>query len=103
MGSDRFIYLNPNEGGDVTEDFEVGTDKILIVSAVFDRELSSGILAAGSFVIGAVATDTEQRFIYNDITGDLFFDLDGNGAQTQQLITSIDAATGLNFSDIQVL
>ena len=100
-GSDRFVYISPTEGGDTIEDFEVGTDKISLVSAVFG--LSSGVLSENRFTLDTAATDGEQRFIYDNATGNLFFDRDGNGSQGQQLIANVGAGSGFSASDIELL
>ena len=100
-GRDTFVYTSAQEGGDTIEDFEVGVDKISPVSAVFG--LTTGVLPGSRFVVDTTASDREQRFIYNDTTGDLFFDRDGNGSQGQQLIANVGAGTGLSSSDIQLL
>jgi len=100
-GNDLFIFSSPGEGGDTITDFEVGVDKISPVSAVFG--LPSGPLPGSRFGLGTAATDGDQRFVYDDGTGDLFFDADGNGSQGQQLIANVGAGTGLSSSDIQLL
>lgn len=104
-GNDSFVYFSPAEGGDTITDFEVGTDAIAIVSPAFGGGLSSGSLSSAQFLIGSAATDSDQRFIFDDDSGDLFFDLDGSGSASQQLIANIAFAFGSNFSasDIQLL
>lgn len=102
-GNDSFVFISPTEGGDTITDFEVGTDKITIVSTAFGGGLSSGSLSLAQFTIGSSATDSNQRFIFDDAAGDLFFDLDGSGTQGQQLIANVGAGTGFSASDIQLL
>ena len=41
--------------------------------------LSTGTLAASAFVIGAAATPTDQRILYDSATGGLFHNSDGSG------------------------
>ncbi|MEO1005553.1 MAG: hypothetical protein AAFW67_06810 [Cyanobacteria bacterium J06638_38] len=48
------------------------------------------------FTIGAGAADASDRLIYNDLNGDLFFDIDGINAAKQVQIASLDS--GLNLT-----
>ena len=102
-GSDRFVYLSPSEGGDTISDFEVGADNISPVSAAFGGGLQAGTLPENRFTLGTAATNGEQRFILDDATGDLFFDIDGNGIQDSQLIANVGAGSGFSANDIQLL
>ena len=102
-GSDQFVYLNPNEGGDTITDFVVGTDKIAAVASGFGGELSAGELPESSFVMGSAATNSEQRFVFNDASSELFFDADGSGAASQQLIATLDGVSNLSAGDILLL
>ena len=102
-GSDQFVYLNPNDGGDTITDFAVGMDKITVVSAVFGGGLSAGELPQSSFAFGSAATTSDQRFIFNDASGELFFDRDGNGVATQQLIATLSGVSNLSAEDIMLL
>ena len=102
-GSDQFVYLNPNDGGDTITDFVVGTDKIAAVASGFGGELSAGELSESSFVMGSAATNSEQRFVFNDASSELFFDADGLGAASQQLIATLDGVSNLSAGDILLL
>lgn len=88
---------------DIVKDFVSGQDKISVYNGVlFIVPLLSGIYidmfvsASGS---SAVAQDENDYFIYNKITGDLFFDVDGNGASIQQLVANFLPNTTLLLSD----
>ena len=102
-GSDNFMYLSPDEGGDTISDFAVGTDKIMAVSAAFGGGLSAGVLPEGSFVTGSAATNDAQRFIFDNTSGELFFDIDGSGIQSQQTIATLTGVSNLSSADIQLL
>ena len=101
-GSDRFIYLSPSEGGDTITDFTQGTDKITVVSVGFGGGLPMGELSESNFVSGSGATTSEQRFIFDDASGELFYDADGSGAATPQLIATL-TDSNLSAGDIMVL
>ena len=81
-GADTFVFnaaLNAATNVDVITDFSVADDTIRLENA-FMPGLATGVLAAGAFRVGTTAVDASDRIIYNDDTGDLFFDQDGTGA-----------------------
>lgn len=83
-GKDTFVFsttLGP-KNVDKIKDFTPKDDVIHLSSAVFGG-LSAGKLAAGAFSKGASASDADDRIIYNDKTGALYFDADGNGSGAQ--------------------
>ena len=101
-GADNFVFVTPEEGGDIIEDFEVGTDKILIVGATFPGELSGGNVAESDsqFAIGQ-ATTAEHRFIYNN--GELLFDSDGAGGSEALTLATLTGNPGLIAEDIIII
>ena len=64
---------------DTITDFVVADDIIEIKSTVFGN-LALGTLALEAFHTGAAAAETDDRIIYNDVTGALIFDSNGNAA-----------------------
>ena len=54
-------------------------DTVRLKAGVF-AGLTAGVLAADAFHIGAAAADAEDRIIYNNATGALSFDSNGNTA-----------------------
>jgi Ca2+-binding RTX toxin-like protein len=101
-GQDAFCFtnsLNPSLNVDDIVDFSVTDDTIRLENAVF-TSLGAGILASGAFRIGATAQDYNDHVIYNDATGALSYDADGNGAgaaiQFAQLAAGL-ALTSLDF------
>ena len=102
-GSDLFVYLNPNEGGDTITDFVAGVDKIAVLASSFGGGLSAGELPESSFAFGSVATDSEQRFVFDPASNELFFDMDGNGAAPQQLIATVGGEAKMSAGDIMLL
>ena len=102
-GSDQFVYLNPGDGGDTITDFAVGMDKVAAVASGFGDELPAGELSENSFAIGSAATSSDQRFVFNDASGELFFDADGSSNGSQQLIATLDGVSNLSARDIMLL
>jgi Ca2+-binding RTX toxin-like protein len=80
-GDDTFIINSPYEGIDKINDFGDGNDRLLLSAAGFG--IAAGFLASAKFTTGTAATTVDQRFIYDNASGDLFFDADGLGGSTQ--------------------
>ncbi|MBC7986943.1 MAG: calcium-binding protein [Sphingomonadaceae bacterium] len=85
---------------DTIADF-AGGDQIALDSEVFG--LPEGGLAAGRLVVGGQAQDANDRLIYDDATGKLFFDSDGTGAADKVLIARLTDAPALSASDFLVI
>lgn len=83
-------------------DFSHADDTMRLDDAVFTG-LSTGLLSSSAFLIGTAAGDADDRIIYDDTTGDLFFDADGNGAGAQiQFATLDDIPTDVVANDFLV-
>ena len=92
---------------DVVASFATAWDRIQLDVAAFSAIGASGRFAAGDvrFFAGAGATaghDADDRIIYNTSTGQLFYDADGNGAGSAQLIATLQGAPALTAADINV-
>ena len=101
-GSDSFRFLSPNNGGDTIVDF-LGEDRIEIVAENFDPELNAGVLDQQQFVLGTEAQDSSDRFIYNQTTGNLFFDSDGTGENSPTLLAILANQGDLAAEDIVII
>ena len=101
--SDIFLYPTLNDGSDVIEDFQSGTDFLRVSAFGFGGGLTAGqSLGARQFTIGDSATDSSDRFIYNSNNGNLFFDGDGTGSNNQLLIATFTSKPELVSNDIFV-
>jgi Ca2+-binding RTX toxin-like protein len=99
-GHDAFLFdtaLNAAANVDVITDFSVMDDTIRLDNAVFTA-LGGGFLAANAFVTGAAALDASDRIIYDNATGALFYDSDGNGGAAA--IQFAELATGLGLTNL---
>jgi len=103
-GADTFAFTTAPGGGNVDAigDFLSGTDVIALDDAVF-AGLSAGDLPAGAFVIGTAAGDADDRIIYDQTTGALYYDADGNGAGAAVQFASLSGAPALSASDFHVI
>ena len=54
-------------------------------------------------MVNALPADGNDRLLYNQVTGQLFFDADGNGAGAAFLFATLGAGTVLAASDFVVV
>ncbi|MEH1807252.1 trypsin-like serine protease [Nostoc sp.] len=102
-GSDVFIINTPSEGIDNITDFSPLDDTIYVSKIGFGGGLSEGILQSTQFFIGSLAQDSSDRFIYNNNTGDLFFDADGIGSSGQIQVAQLAIGLAMTNTDIFVI
>ncbi|MBE8990610.1 calcium-binding protein [Nostoc sp. LEGE 12450] len=107
-GNDTFVFDTLfkifNVGVDTIDDFNATNDVIQISALSFGGGLSIPSLEADQFTIGTSATTSNQRFIYDNITGGLYFDLDGSaGAFTQVQFAQLSAGLSLTKNNFVVV
>ena len=99
-GSDQVVF-NSGFGApniDKISDFSPAADTILLETAIF-AGVGIGVLAAGAFHIGPSAAEADDRIIYNDQTGRLYFDSDGVGGAGQSAFCILQAGLALTNTD----
>jgi len=102
-GTDTFAFTTALAGNiDVITDFSAPDDTIALENAVFTG-LAAGPLNANAFVVGSAALDADDRIIYNQATGALLFDADGNGAGAAVQFAVLLGAPALTASDFTVI
>jgi len=100
-GFDTIAYSFATEGGDTIKDFNVFQDTLQVSAAGFGGGLTAGeSIANTQFVLGTIATTTSHRFIFNKPTGQLFFDVDGNGSGVAQLLANLTPNLNLTEDNI---
>ncbi len=96
MGNDQFVVSTyGGEGVDHITDFVSGTDTLLIVNSYV-----SGYLLPDGFVHGTSAHDGNDIGIYDQSSGNLYVDYDGNGPQQKVLLATFTPGTVLEASDL---
>ncbi len=108
-GNDVFGF---NEAGsanaDTIADFSAG-DRIALAttpSAGGNAAFFAGIggtFDSNEFVVGTVATEAHAQIVYNQASGQIFYDADGTGAGAAALVATIGAGTQLGFNDFTVI
>lgn len=105
--SDRFWLggglpgLVEAEDADKIVDFTPGEDRIVLLAASF--LIPGDRIRPGQFVVGTEADDANDRLIYDEGRGKLYFDADGAGAQAQVLIATLAGAPTLSAADFTVI
>jgi Ca2+-binding RTX toxin-like protein len=104
QGNDYFTFNSKNEGIDQITDFLSHSDKIVISASGFGGGLTFGVaITASQWVIGAAATTSSHRLIYNSINKNLFFDVDGNGTSSQIQLANLANVNVISSNDILVI
>ncbi|MEH2119487.1 MAG: calcium-binding protein [Nostoc sp.] len=102
-GTDTFAFNGYGGGVDRLYDFNATNELIQVSAANFGGELSIGSLQKSQFRIGTSATTSNQRFIYDNITGALFFDQDGSASGfTQVKFAQLSAGVTLTINNFVV-
>lgn len=100
-GHDRFIFdVSPSRSNmDIVKDFSVRDDIVHLARAVFTKAGAKGALKAKAFWTGSEAHDADDRVIYNENTGYLFYDPDGTGGAAQRTIAKLSKNLDLTHKD----
>jgi len=104
-GADTFRFdtlPHPSTNRDTLADYSVPDDNIQLENAVFTSLTATGTLAAASIVIGSAALDGNDYLIYDNSTGALLYDADGNGAGAAVEIANMGAGLALTNLDFLV-
>ena len=110
-GADYFDFttaLNATGNKDSITDFSLADDTIRLENSIMTGlGIANGVLAAGAFHSGTfnIATEADDRIIYNSSTGALFYDADGTGstAVVQIAVIGISSHPALTNADFMVI
>lgn len=102
---DLFMFdTTPGVGNvDRITDFAIFYDRIVLNPLIFSTAGPMGRLAEGAFQTGTVATEADDRILYDGASGTLFYDADGNGAGAALPFAQLNAGTALTYWDIYVI
>jgi serralysin len=106
IGQDTFVFntaLHPTANVDSVSDFRVVDDTIQLENAIFAKLTTTGALAATAFFTGAAAHDADDRIIYNNATGALIYDSNGNLAGGATQFATLALNLGLSSADFVVI
>ena len=104
-GSDTFIFSTALGAGNVDRilDFVAADDEIWLGNTIF-AGLTAGALAASQFHINGtgLAENADHRIIYENDTGHLYFDADGNGATEGIVFATLTSIPSVDEADFFV-
>jgi Ca2+-binding RTX toxin-like protein len=104
-GNDTFVLSKTS--ADNIGDFGVGNDRLQISASDFGGGLIANVaLLSGQLRVGTtdVADTTVQRFIYNTINGNLFFDADGSAGSSSAIkIANLSSVSSLGVNSFLVV
>lgn len=104
-GADTFVFdrAASAQNADRIIDFNTNTanegDRLMFTSAAY-RATPKGALDVDRFVEGTTAQDADDRFIWDQQRGQLWFDVDGSGAAVQQLVARFEQDAVVTVEDI---
>lgn len=88
---------------DTIADFGATNDDIIQLShATYMAAGPDGALEASAFHVGASATDTSQRIIYNSANGGLYYDTDGLGGAAQVQFAKLSTGLAMTNADFVI-
>ena len=99
-GRDEFVFdslLRRNEIDRIL-DFTAADDTIRLDRAIFEGIADSGRLRAAAFSADLQA-DATDRILYDQASGEIFYDADGRGGANAILFARVDAGTTLTAAD----
>jgi Ca2+-binding RTX toxin-like protein len=115
-GRDHFVFNDspnpfvapPSATADLVVDFRSGTDELVFDDNVFPTAGPPGEYVAQDprFFAGPGATeghDSTDRVVYNTTTGDLYYDPDGSGEATAQIIATLQGHPTIAATDISII
>jgi len=103
-GADTFVFVKSTEGADIITDFAAGSDKIRVDASNFGGGLTPGsAIKTTQFVLGKAATTAAHRFIYDNLSGNLYFDKDGTGGIAKVMLGNISSEPALTNTNILVV
>lgn len=102
-GSDRFVFENIGaEHSDTVTDFVSGADKIALKGKIFDE---MAVVTADNLVVakGHKAHDANDHVLFDTKTHTLWYDFDGDGVRSAELIATFKGVTALSAGDFIII
>ena len=109
LGSDTFLFntaLSAASNRDTITDFDVAADTISLEDSVFAFIGTQGLaLAANLFknLTTGGAVDADDKILFNDVTGAIFYDSDGSGATAAIQFATLTGAPTVDQNDFFVV
>ena len=102
-GKDQFLFDSKLKGNvDKIADFSHPKDTILLDDAIFTK-LKPGALSADAFFTGSAAHDANDRIVYDQDRGALFYDKNGDKAGGSVKFATVTPGLDLDHTDFLVI
>jgi Ca2+-binding RTX toxin-like protein len=100
-GKDRFYFHTEPAAANADQivDFSSRDDSIYLALYEFTELAGPGQLAASAFRLGTRAGDSNDRIVYDAVSGNLFYDADGSGSAAAILFATVTPGTSLGSAD----
>jgi Ca2+-binding RTX toxin-like protein len=101
-GADEDEFFFDTSGADNFDrivGFEIGIDTIVLDGATFGISSES---FSDVFALGTIATDVDDRILYDSSRGRLFYDADGSGDGAAELIARLGRGFELTVTDFEI-
>ncbi|MBY0484699.1 Calx-beta domain-containing protein, partial [Nitrosomonas sp.] len=107
-GVDFFVFssaLNAVTNVDSVADFSVVDDTIRLENGIFTLFTATGAISVDTFVSGpgAIALDSNDFLIYDNASGNLYYDIDGNGANAHVVFATLTGIPVLTAADFVII
>lgn len=98
-GADQFLFVKSGDGADIVQDFTRGEDVLAFKASGFE-----GMTADFDLVVSGDPTAGSDKgtFLFDTGSHELFWDADGSGSGTAQLIAKLDDVTNLTKDDFLI-
>ncbi|SJM95907.1 conserved hypothetical protein [Crenothrix polyspora] len=97
-GTGNDIFQLTNLSKDTITDFVAINDTIQLENSIFAQLTATGALNANNFRLGSAEADADDYVVYNNTTGALFYDADGNGADAATQVAILGTVTHPNLT-----
>lgn len=106
-GADTFVFDRAlgEDNVDRIRDFnlnEADEGDILMLKSLVFGGVDKGMLDASALAMGTQAADADDRFVFDQASGQLWFDADGSGEGAQQLVATFLGGAEVTAEDILV-
>ena len=95
--------ISGGAGADTIADYVVANDSIQLSIGTFSALGVIGDLTVAEFESGAAATVSTTRIVYNETSGELFYDADGSGADVAVLIGTFTGGPALVLGEFKIV
>lgn len=108
-GSDTFVFskpLNASTNVDTITDFVSGTDKIQLNKAIFGglSQINGHLDSANLYIVGSLTPqDSNDHIIFDSVTGNLYYDKDGNGSSARVEFATLTGVGSLVDTDFWIV